>query len=120
MSGTHQHGPTHSFTAGLAIGRGVAVKLLSTGKLAIAGLLDEYIGWMETPSFADGDVRLVRLRNSQGTVVVLTAAAVTKGDLLFVRAIGEHDATSAGAIRAGIALEDGAASGLLIEMMPLA
>ena len=68
MSGTHQHGPTHSFIADSAMARGVAVKLLASGKVTVAGLNEEYVGWLETPTFADGDVDVRAQGNNRFTV----------------------------------------------------
>jgi hypothetical protein len=107
-----------SFTAGAAIGQHTLVKL-TTGKLAAAALTEEPLGTLLEASFADGDVRPVRLRSAEGTMLCKAANAITAGAVVYGRASGLVDdvATSAG-IRIGVALEAATATNDIIEVLP--
>ena len=109
---------TKCFTAGTAIGVGVLVKL-SSSKLAVAGLADQPVGVMEEASFADGDLRSVRLLSAKGTIKCKAAAAVSEGAVVYGRADGlVDDDSSSSAIQIGVALEAASAKNDLIEVLP--
>lgn len=105
-----------AFTAGAAIAQYLRVKL-SSGKLAACGVSDQSIGTIDEASFADGDVRNVRLRNTPGTVKMVAAGAITAGAQVFAAASGKIDDTP-NPYPEGIALEAATASGDVIEVLP--
>jgi len=109
-------GNVKAFTAGAAIGIHVLVKIAS-GKLAVAGLGDEYIGSMTQASFADGDVVGVRLKSAAGTHKLVAAGAFAQGARVYSRAAGEVDDVSTGAKGCGIALEAAAAADDVVEVV---
>lgn len=110
--------PTKAFTAGAALGKHTLVKL-SSSKLAAAGLAEEPIGVLEDESFADGDVRAVRLLSATGTIKCKAANAITEGAVVYGRASGlVDDASGSSAIRIGIALEAATATNDIIEVLP--
>lgn len=110
--------PTRGFTAGAAIAQYLRVKL-SSGKLAVAGA-EQDIGTIEEESFADGDVRAVRLLSTQGTHLAVAAGAVSAGAKVYGAAGGKVDDTQGtGAFLRGIALEAATADGDVIEILPL-
>ena len=108
---------SRSFEAGAAIGKHILVKL-SSGKLDVAGLGDEWIGTINAKAFASGDRRSVDLRSKQGTIVCIASGAFSEGDVVFGRAAGKIDDISAtSAVRVGIALEAAAAAEEEIEVL---
>lgn len=110
-------GPTKAFTAGAAIGKHILVKL-SSGKLAVAGLGDEWLGTLEDESFADGDARSVRLRSAQGTIQCVASGAFSAGAIVYGRAAGKvDDISTTSAIRVGMALEAATAASDIIEVL---
>lgn len=110
--------PKKKFIAGAAIGAHILVKL-SSGKLAVAGLGDEFIGTLDEAAFADLDIRSVHLKSAQGTLLAVASGAFTAGAVVYGRAVGKVDDISAtSAIRLGIALETATAAGDIIEVMP--
>lgn len=109
-------GNVKSFTAGAAIGIHILVKIAS-GKLAVAGLGDEFIGAMAQAAFADGDVVAVRLKSAAGTHKCVAAGAFAQGARVYSRAAGAVDDVSTGAKGCGIALEAAAASGDVVEIL---
>lgn len=79
---------TKTFIAGGALAQHVRVKLTS-GKLAAAGVADDWIGTTTTEAFADGDAVAVRLR---GVTSKHTAAgAITTGAKVYAAASGKVD-----------------------------
>jgi hypothetical protein len=106
-----------AFTAGAAIAQYLRVKITS-GKLAVAGLTDREIGTLEDASFADGDVRAVRLTSAQGTTKMVAAGAVAAQALVYTAASGKIDdvATATGYL-VGRALEAATADGDVIEVL---
>lgn len=111
-------GPTKTFTAGAAIGKHILVKL-SSGKLAVAGLGEEFLGTLEDASFADGDLRAVRLRSAQGTLKAVASGAFSAGAVVYGRAAGKvDDISTTSAIRLGIALEAATAANDIVEVLP--
>lgn len=113
-----QHVDTNnkSFTAGAAIAEHLRVKL-SVGKLVAAGAADRSIGTMAAPSFADGDVVGVSLRNKVGTKKMVAAAAITSGAFVYSAASGK--VSSSGIFVEGQALEAAGADGDVIEVLPV-
>ena len=110
--------PTKGFTAGAAIGKHILVKL-SSGKLSVAALAEEPIGTLEDESFADLDIRSVRLLSAQGTIKCVASGAFSNGAVLYCRAAGKvDDISTSSAVRVGIALETATASGDIIEVLP--
>ena len=69
-------GQSKTFTAGAAIAQHLRVKL-SSSKLAAAGATDLEVGTLESASFADLDVRSVRLRTAAGTTKMVAAGAIS-------------------------------------------
>ena len=105
------------FTAGAAIWQHILVKL-SSDKLAVAALGQEFIGTILQQAFADGDIRSVRLKSAAGTMKCIASGAFSSGAVVYGRAAGKVDDISAtSAIRVGIALETAAAAGDVIEVM---
>lgn len=110
--------PTKSFTVGAAIGKHILVKL-SSGKAEIAGLADEPIGTLEDESFADGDIRAVRLLSAQGTIKCIADGAFNNGAVVYGQEAGKiDDDSSSSAVRVGIALETATTDGDFIEVLP--
>lgn len=108
---------TRTFTAGAAIGDFILVKL-SSGKLAVAGLGDEFLGAIQAKSFADGDIRSVRLKNAQGTQKMVASGAIALGAVVYGRAAGKiDDNSSTSAVRVGIALEAATAANDIVEVL---
>lgn len=112
-------GGTKSFTAGAAIAQFLRVKLTAS-KLAVAGLglNDETleIGTLEEASFADLDIRTVRLRSAQGTCKMVAAGVIAAGVAVFGAAGGKISTTASGAT-IGISCEAAAADGDVIEVL---
>ncbi len=110
--------PTKAFTAGAAIGKHILVKL-GSGKLSVAALAEQPIGTLEDESFADMDVRNVRLLSARGTILCVADAAITSGVVVYGRELGKiSDVSDSSAVRIGIALEAAGARGDIIEVMP--
>jgi hypothetical protein len=110
-------GPTKSFIAGAAIAKHILVKVAS-GKIAVAGLAEEFIGSLEDASFADLDVRAVRLRGAGGTMKCTAAGAFSQGAVVYGRALGKiDDVSTSSAVRVGIALEAATAAGDIVEVL---
>lgn len=108
---------TKAFTAGAAIAANLRVKL-SSGKLAAAGLADKEIGTIVDASFADLDIRNVRLRTAQGTVKMVAAGAIAAGDPVYTAASGKcNDTAASTAYLIGTALEAAGADGDTIEIL---
>lgn len=107
--------PTKTFTAGAAIAKYLRVKL-SSGKLAASGATDDDLGQIEDASFADLDVRSVRLRTAPGTCKMVAAGAITAGARVYQAASGKIDDTVTGKL-VGTALEAATADGDVIEVL---
>ena len=109
--------PCRAFTAGAAIAKHLRVKL-SSGKLAVAGLADKEIGTLEEASFADGDVRTVRLRTAEGTIKMVAAEAMSAGAAVYTAASGKvADTATATSYLVGTTLEAATADGDVIEVL---
>jgi len=107
---------TKAFTAGAAIAKNLRV-VLTSGKLAAAGLTDREIGVTLEESFADGDVIAVRLRTAQGTVKMTTSTALTAGDPVFTAAAGKIGDSASTAYPIGQCLDDGSGDGAVVEVL---
>lgn len=108
---------TKTFTAGAAIAKHARVKIAS-GKLAAAGLADEdAIGTIVNETFADGDPATVRMWGPSQKAIA--AAAITAGAFVFTAASGKVSVSASTARKTGIALEDAAADGDVIEILPI-
>lgn len=105
---------TKAFTAGAAIGQYLRV-VLSSGKLAVAGVSQECLGTIEDASFADLDVRSVRLRSASGTRKMVASGAISAGAAVYAAAGGKIAAT--GTVFEGEALEAASNDGDIIEVM---
>ena len=81
---------TKTFVAGGALDQHLRVKL-SSGKLAAAGIADDWIGTTLNEAFADGDAVAVRLRSAQGTSKYIAAGAITTGARVYAAASGKVD-----------------------------
>jgi len=110
--------PCKTFTAGAAIAKYLRVKL-SAGKLAAAGVADDWIGTMENAALADLDKVAVRLRTAQGTCKFVAAGAITAGARVYAAASGKIDDTITTEL-VGIALEAANDADEVIEVMQLA
>jgi len=111
-----------TFTAGAAFLAHALVKL-SSGKVIenTATATDDPIGVAEYEAAADGDVVAVRLLNTEGTVEMVAAGAITSGVEVYAAADGKIQALPAGAgtyRKIGIALEAATADGEIIEVLP--
>ena len=107
-----------AFTAGAALAAHTLVNL-SSGVLAACGLTEQPIGVLLEASFASGDIRPVKLMSAPGTIRVKTENAVAAMAVVYGRAAGVVDDSSAGsALKIGIALEAATAPGDVIEVMP--
>lgn len=104
------------FTAGAAIAKHLRVKL-SSGKLAAAGIADKEIGTLIEASFADLDVRPVRLRTAQGTTKFVANAALAVGADVYTAASGKVGASATTAFYIGVALSASGADGDVIEVL---
>lgn len=105
---------TRKFTAGGAVGKYLRVK--TPGALAVAGATDLDLGTLETQAFSSGDVVSVRLRSAMGTVKMMAAGAITKGNVVFGAAAGKIDDTSNSNL-IGVALEAATANNDIIEVL---
>jgi len=105
---------TKAFTAGAAIGQYLRV-VLSSGKLAAASASQQMLGTLEDASFADLDVRTVRLRTAAGTRKMVASEAITAGNPVYAAASGKIAAD--GSVMEGIALETCTTDGDIIEVM---
>ncbi len=105
---------TKAFTAGAAIGQYLRV-VLSSGKLAAASASQQMLGTLEDASFADLDVRSVRLRTASGTRKMVASEAITAGNPVYAAASGKIAAD--GSVMEGIALETCTTDGDIIEVM---
>lgn len=105
---------TKAFTAGAAIGQYLRV-VLSSGKLAAASASQQMLGTLEDASFADLDVRTVRLRTASGTRKMVASEAITAGNPVYAAASGKVAAD--GSVMEGIALEASSNDGDIIEVM---
>lgn len=106
--------PTRKFTAGAAIARHLRVTL-TAGKLAAAGNTTVELGTLVDASFADLDVRAVRLRNAQGTCKMVAVDAITLGNPVYAAASGKISAS--GSVLIGKALEASTADNDIIEIL---
>jgi len=109
--------PTRQFKAGAAIAKNLRVKL-SSGKLAAAGVADPSIGTLEEASFADLDIRAVRLKTAVGTVLMVASGAISLGANVYGAASGKVSSTF-GPQHEGIALQAATADGDIIEVLRL-
>ena len=108
--------PTKAFPANGAIAKYLRVKLLSTGKIDVAGISDAEIGTIEEAAFAAGDMRAVRLRTAEGTRKMVASGAISAGANCFADASGKISATATG-FHVGVALEAAAANNDVIEVL---
>lgn len=81
---------TKTFIAGGALDQHIRVRL-SSGKLAAAGIADDWIGTTCQEAFADGDIVDVRLRSASGTSKYVAAGAITTGARVYAAASGKVD-----------------------------
>lgn len=107
--------PTRTFVAGAALAADLRV-VLSSGKLAAAGINDVEIGTIETDVFADLDMAAVRLRTAEGTVRMVSAGAIAVGADVYGAASGKVDDVGGG-VYIGVALTASAGSGEVIEVL---
>lgn len=105
-----------TFTAGEAIAQYLRVKFSGTS-LVKAGNTDACIGTNLLDVFASGDLMTVDLRTAQGTVVMVAAGAITKGNPVYAAASGRVDAS--GTVLEGTALTTTTAAGDLLEVLPI-
>jgi len=115
-------GCTKTFIAGAAILAHALVQL-SSGKVIENTVTATHnpIGVTEFESTADGDEVTVRLLNSDGTIEIVAAGAITSGADVYAAADGKVSALPAAAAtyrRIGIALEAATADGDIIEVLP--
>jgi len=107
-----------TFVAGAAIAQYLRVKL-SSGKLAAAGAADIDIGTLRDASFADLDLRVVKLRAAQGTVKMVAAGAIDAGAIVYGAASGKvNDVANGNPV--GQAMETVTADGDVIEVQRFA
>ncbi len=114
--GQYVETPTRTFIAGAAIDPYRRVTL-SSGKLALAGITTRELGTLEEESFADGDIRAVRLRTAQGTCKMVANAAISAGAAVFTAANGKIGPSASTAFKIGTALEAATADGDVIEVL---
>ena len=113
---------TRTFTAGAAVSAHALVKL-SSGKVVhnTATATDDPVGIAEYAAAADGDDLAVRLINTDGTVEIVAAGAITSGAVVYAADAGKVQALPAAAAtyrQIGIALEAAGADGDIIEILP--
>jgi len=109
-----------SFPCVVAIGQYLRVKL-TAGDLVVAGA-EADIGTLQAATFGAGTIMpqsgSVRLPNDGGTHVMVAAAAITSGVVVYAAAAGQVSA-AVNAFPVGIALEAATAQGDLLEVLPL-
>lgn len=116
MHVAQQPSGVRNFIAGGAIAVDLRV-VLSSDKLAVAGITDKEIGTIRIAALADDDVRPVTLRTAQGTVRMVANAAIAIGADVFTAAVGKVGPSATTAFFLGEALTASAADGDIIEVL---
>jgi hypothetical protein len=94
---------------------------LSAGVLVVAGLTDKEIGVITRPVFGTSVPVDVLLRNANGTINCVAAAAITAGAEVYTAASGQVSSTNAtGSYHVGTALDAASGSGSVVEVLPAA
>lgn len=106
--------PVRKFTAGGALT--IYSRVKTPGALAVAGVGDPDLGTIEVAALASGDVVPVRLRSATGTVKMIAAGAITKGNVVYAAASGKVS-TSVNLYPVGIALETVTANNDIVEVL---
>lgn len=120
MSAQFVDGPIASYKAAGAIPQYSLVKISAAGTVDVAGLADEWDGSAELPAFAADEVIPIRLRNAQGTRLLIAAGAITLGAKVYGRASGKVDDNSgSSAILVGKAMQAAGADTELVEVQSL-
>jgi type IV secretory pathway VirB6-like protein len=104
-----------SVTTGAALGAHLRV-ILTAGVAQLAGITDRELGTMEEASFASGEVKAERLRNTHGTRKMIANAAMAVGAQAYTAASGKIGASASTAYREGILLTASAADGDIVEV----
>lgn len=108
------HAPTRQFAASGALGQFLRVYVTS-GQIALAGATTAMVGTLERPAFAAADIVPVRVRNAEGTRIMIASEAITAGNYVYAAASGKVAAD--GSIAEGIALTAATADGDQIEVL---
>jgi hypothetical protein len=107
--------PTKADTASGAVSAFLRVK--TPGAVTTAGALEQSIGTMDRNCLAAGPCT-IRLKTSEGTKKMVSAAAITAGSLVYGAAGGKISSVANGNV-AGVALEAASANNDVIEVMPI-
>ena len=93
------------------------VTLLDTGQLAYNDAATKPLGATEYPALEVGQVTGVRLLNTEGTVEIEAAGAVSLGDDVIAANDGKVTVASGAGVLIGLALVDATAGGV-VELIP--
>ena len=110
-------GPIKTYTASAVMAQYLRVKHVAAadGTVELAAAADRELGQLERPALAVGDDVPVRLRNSEGSCIMVANAAIAKGAEVFGAAGGKIAPSGANAI--GTAEEAAGADGDYIEVL---
>lgn len=107
-----------SYEANGAIPQYSRVKLLSTGKIDVAGIADKDIGTATRPAFASGDVVTVKLRTAPGTHKMIASEAIAAGAAIYTESDGEvQDTAAATGFAIGTAMNATTADQDIVEVL---
>lgn len=107
-----------SFEANGAIPQFARVKLLSTGKIDVAGLAEKEIGTATREAFAAGDIISVKLRSAGGTHKMIAQEALAVAAAVYTEASGKvQDTAASTAFLVGTALTAATADGDIVEVL---
>lgn len=110
-----------TFTAAVAIAQYARVKLAasqssSPADVDLAILDGQHIGYADRPA-GIGEVVPVRLRNAEGTRLVIASEAFVAGAAVYGAAAGEVSGTAGAGTQIGVALQAAGAAGDIVSIL---
>lgn len=113
-------GRKKAFPNSAALARYLRVKITS-GVLALAGVTDTELGTLDRQTQTTDASATVILRNAQGTILMVAAAAITALSSVYTAANGQISSTNAtGSVLIGTALTAATAAGDYVEVLRFA
>lgn len=94
----------------------IHARVKTPAALAVAGVGDLDIGTIEVAALASGDKVPVRLRSANGTVKMIAAGQITKGNTVYAAAAGKVS-TTVNLFPIGIAMETVSANNDVVEVL---